>query len=855
MTDRAERVFHEALGMAPEARIAFIDSECDGDDDVRAEVLSLLDDADAAEQFFGRLDQAVFLSPSPSGDADPYPDSPDPEFREGEEVGHYRIDSLIGRGGMGAVFRAHDVRLNRDVALKFLPTHLSADADEQARLLAEARAAAVLDHPNVCTVHEVGETADGRLFISMPCYGGETLKQRLRERSMSQTDALAIAIQIARGLAAAHSRDIIHRDVKPANVILLPDGSVRLLDFGLAMVMNARTLRSGTTPGTVAYMSPDQIRGEPLDSSTDLWSLGIVLYEMLAGERPFTGVDRRAMVNAILHEEPEPLAHRCPGIDPALAAIVDRLLQKDSARRYNSASDVVADLENATRSHADSPRVSFIRKHRAFLTMSMIIVIAVSGALGWRQTRDSTAFQVRAQRAHPSLAVLPLINLGSDSSDAALAAGITEDLIATLANAGDVKVIASTSVASLKRANMDARQIAESLHVENVLEGGLQRVGDKLRVQVRLINGQDGTTLWSQSYDRGFNEMFAVQDDIVRAVAAELQMRFDKDRQFTRHRTRNIQAYELYLRASDPVLLRSQAGVFKAQDFFLKAIAVDSNYAPAHAGLSLTYLRRARTASDPGMPVPKLLEMADNEARRAIMLDSTLAEAHYARGRLREATLDFAQAGASLRRAVELDPSRSVYWRSLAYLHAWSGRPEEELEKARRALETDPLNPYAIAAVASGLYGSHRYDEALALLEPLMAMKPPLQGVVFAIAQCYAKKQMWDKAIATLRPGADAGDPLVKALLGNFLARTGKSVEANRMLADLNARRERVGVGAFHIALVHAGFGNMNETFSWLDKSIDDRSILSFVMGPTFEELHGDPRFAKLRTRLGLGGF
>jgi tetratricopeptide (TPR) repeat protein len=233
------------------------------------------------------------------------------------------------------------------------------------------------------------------------------------------------------------------------------------------------------------------------------------------------------------------------------------------------------------------------------------------------------------------------------------------------------------------------------------------------------------------------------------------------------------------------------------------------------------------------------------------MLDSTLAEAHYARGRLREATLDFAQAGASLRRAVELDPSRSVYWRSLAYLHAWSGRPEEELEKARRALETDPLNPYAIAAVASGLYGSHRYDEALALLEPLMAMNPPLQGVVFAIAQCYAKKQMWDKAIATLRPGTDAGDPLVKALLGNFLARTGKIVEANRMLADLNARRERVGVGAFHIALVHAGFGNMNETFSWLDKSIDDRSILSFVMGPTFEELHGDPRFAKLRKRLG----
>ena len=215
--------------------------------------------------------------------------------------------------------------------------------------------------------------------------------------------------------------------------------------------------------------------------------------------------------------------------------------------------------------------------------------------------------------------------------------------------------------------------------------------------------------------------------------------------------------------------------------------------------------------------------------------------------------LDFAQSGASLRRAVELDPSRSVYWRALSNLQAWSGRPEEELEKAQRALETDPLNPYAIDAVASGLYGSHRYDEALALLEPLAVMKPPLQRVTFAIAQCYAKKQMWNKAIAMLRPGADAGDPLARALMGNFLARTGKPDEANQILADAVARRERTGVGAFQIAMVHAGFGNMDETFAWLDKSIDDRSIVSFIMGPTFEELHGDPRFAQLRRRLGLG--
>jgi tetratricopeptide (TPR) repeat protein len=252
------------------------------------------------------------------------------------------------------------------------------------------------------------------------------------------------------------------------------------------------------------------------------------------------------------------------------------------------------------------------------------------------------------------------------------------------------------------------------------------------------------------------------------------------------------------------------------------------------------------------MPVPKLLEMADNEAGRAIALDRTLAEGHYARGRVREAMLDFASAEASLRRAVDLDPNRSVYWRALSYLRSWTGRPEDELADAQRAFETDPLNPYAIAAVASGLYGNHRYDESLAYLEPLTVLKPPLLGVSFALAQCYAKKQMWDKAIATLRPGAEAGDPLFRALLGHMLARTGQREEARRILAELVARRDRTGVGAFHVAVVHAGFGNLDEAFAWLDKSIDDRSIVSFIMGPTFEELHSDPRFRQLRGRLGL---
>jgi eukaryotic-like serine/threonine-protein kinase len=851
MSDRAERLSNEALPMNARARAAFIDAECGGQNELREEVLTRLAEADAARIFFDRLDEAVF-SPSPSGDTDHDAELPELKFQPGEKVGHYQIESLIGRGGMGAVFRARDIRLNRHVALKFLPSHLSADTDEQARLLAEARAAAMLDHPNVCTVHEVGETEDGRLFIAMPSYSGETLKEKIRPGPLPAIEAAGIAAQIARGLAAAHSHDIIHRDVKPGNVILLPDGSLRLLDFGLAMEIKARLMSSGSTPGTIAYMSPEQLRGEALDFSTDLWSLGVVLYQMLAGERPFKGGDRRAVIKAIINGERDSITQRCPSIDPALAGIVERLLQKDPSMRYASASDVASGLEAVLRTHGDFPRTGFFRRHRGTVGAAAVIAIALAAGLSWRTLEDNDAFQSRTQRSQPSLAVMPLTNLGVDSSNAALASGITEDLIATLASSGDIRVIASTSVASLKRLNMDARQIADSLHVGSILEGGVQRSGGKLRVQVRLIDGQDGTTRWSQSYDREFNDMFAVQEEIVRAVAAELDLRFDRDKQFVRHRTRNIEAYELYVRASDPVLLRSQTGIWQSQDLFMKALAVDPAYAAAHAGLALAYVRRARNASEPGMPVPKLLELADNEALKAIAIDSTLAEGYYARGRVREAMLDFPLAGSALRRAIELDPSRSIYRRALSYLNAWTARSGEELAEAQRALETDPLNPYAIAAVASGLYGSHRYDEAIARLEPLMTLKPQLQGVTFAIAQCYAKKGKWNEAIALLRPGAEAGDPLFRALLGNMLARTGKREEANLILADLMARRERTGYGAFHIAVVHAGLGSRNETFAWLDKSIDDRSIVSYIMGPTFEELHSDPRFRQLRKRLGL---
>jgi TolB-like protein len=856
MSEEAERLFERALALEPEGRTAFAEDACRGDPQLHQELMSLLAQAEAGEEFFDLLTNAVFSASFSSGGRQHLPPQPpDPDLHVGEVIGEYRILSLIARGGMGTVYRAHDTRLARDVALKFLPAYLAAQPDAEERLLMEARAAAGLEHPNVCSIHQIGETEDGRLFIAMAYYEGETLKERLLRGPLSLEESVATAVQIVRALAAAHARGIIHRDVKPGNVMLGSDGAVRLLDFGLATVTDTTLTRSGMTPGTVAYMSPEQARGGALDPRTDLWSLGVLLYEMLAGVRPFRGENARKLLQAILHEDPEPISKRRPELPGALARVVKRLLRKDPATRYQGAAEVLADLARALLSGAGSTRPrAFTRRRAALLAGSTIFLVALVGTVVWPRWRgrQSVPAVTGAGGAEPSIAVLPLTNLSPDPADAALAGGMTEELIATLATAGDVRVIASTSASGFTGQNLDVRSIADSLGVSNILEGGVRKIGARLRVEVRLVDGRDGSTRWSQTYDREFKEVFSVQDQIARAVAGELELRFDKDRQLTRHHTGNPAAYELYLRGSDPVLLRSESGVWKAQGYFQQAIAADSTYAAAHAGLALVYVRRGRTTRDPGMPLPKLFALADGAARKAVALDDSLPEAHYALGRVREAMLDFPSAETEIRRAIALDPTRSIYHRSLAYLHEWTGRAEDEFAEARRALETDPLNPYALVEVAAALFANRRYDEALAQLDRVAAIQPPLQAFAFGTAQCYAKKQMWPEAIAALRPQAEAGDPLFIALLGYMLARGGQREEANRILADLVARRERTGVGAFQIAVVYAGLGDFDQAFAWLDKSIDDRSIGSVIMGPTFEDLQGDPRFERLRRRLGL---
>jgi TolB-like protein len=865
VSEEVERLYERARALEPGTRAAFVEEACRGDPRLHEELTSLLEKAEAAEEFFDCLGGAVFSAPFSTdrekggggirdqASIDPTPPFPHFELPIGTTIGRYRILSLMGSGGMGVVYRAYDESLNRDVALKFLPP-LSTRLDDEERLLREARAAAALQHPNVCTIHEIGQTQDGRPFIAMALYEGETLKERLRQGPMPLEEAVATAVQIARGLAAAHARGIVHRDVKPGNVILGADGTARLLDFGIAQATGASLTHLGTTPGTVAYMSPEQVRGDAVDSRTDLWSLGVVLHEMLTGVRPFRGDGDRMLREAILHAAPELAAKQRSEVPAPLARVVERLLRKDPGSRYGSAAEVLADLAQALSPGAGASRPGVVTRRRAaLLAGSATALVMLVGALWFPDRRGAPVPEVTAGTREPSIAVLPLVNLSAEPRDASLADGMTEELIAILARTDGLRVIASTSVFAFKERRTDIRSIADSLGVSNILEGGVQKIGSRLRVQVRLVDAGDGSTRWSETYDREFRDVFSMQDEIARAVARELDLRLmgSTETQLLRHQTRNIAAYELYLRGHDPALSRSDSGVREQVGYFKQAIEIDSTYAAAYAALALAYARLS-WANNPGMPLRELHALAGDAAERAVALDDSLAEAHQALGRVRMDALDFASAETEIERAIALDPTDRRSHVVLSTMYIWKGRPAEALVEARRALANDPLSPIASAEVAHALFANRRYDEALAQLDHIAALRPPLRRAALYAGQCYAKKQMWPEAIAALRPQAETSEPVALSLLGHTLARVGQREEAGRIQADLLARWQRTNVGAFEVAVVYAGLGDFDQAFAWLDKSVDDRSLKVHIVEPTFEDLQGDPRFERLMRRLGL---
>jgi TolB-like protein/tRNA A-37 threonylcarbamoyl transferase component Bud32/Flp pilus assembly protein TadD len=839
---RLAELFERARVMPRAVRPAFLRVVCGDDDQLRQELSSLLDAHQSSAGFFEDLAAEVVSPVSAAvvahGGADLMPEL------ETVLQGSYRIERELSGGAMSRVFLAEELKLGRKVVIKVLPPELAATMSGE-RFRREIQLAAQLQHPHIVPL--LTADSSGRLlYYTMPFIAGESLRARLaRDGALPVREASKIWRDLLDALAHAHARRVVHRDIKPGN-ILLGERNALVTDFGIARAIEAAAEDvEATTPGlsigTPAYMAPEQIAGEAgSDHRVDLYAAALVMYEMLEGRLPFSGRSSRELLSARLAELPRPIDRAdCPR---DLAAMVLQCLAKDPAGRPESAEALLAELETLP----GSPDVTRGRVERRLAVYGLAALVVSAAALGVRYLRDD--HPVGSEPAAPphSVAVLPLANLSPEEGDAALADGMTEELIATLSRDGALRVVAGTSVRALKDRQLEVRQIAESLRASHILEGSLQKIGSKLRMQARLVDARDGSTRWSATYDRQFGDIFEVQDEIARAVAAELDVRLaaggDPGARPRRY-TPSIAAYEWYLRGKHTALLRSAEGRRQGVEYFTRAIAADSNFAAAHAGLVWLYLNEAG-----GNPADyrALRRRAEVEAQKAVALDATLAEAHSALGWARLAHRDWKAAEAAIRHAIALDPAVYRGYEGLARVYMFTGRPLEQLAAARRGRELDPFSVQAARELALALNMNGRCDETLELLRPLKDLDPPAAVAGVIRGQCYARKQMWPEAIAELRwalKTAEARSAL--AFLGYTLARGGRRDEAQAILSDLLAGRKD-SHGAFGIAVVYTGLRDYEQAFTWLEKAMEEESWRPYILDPLFEDLHQDPRFHRL---------
>ena len=617
----------------------------------------------------------------------------------GTTLGPYRVLEKLGEGGMGEVYKARDARLGRDVAIKVLPAEFAADPDRLRRFEQEARAASALSHPNILVVHDIG-SHEGTPYLVTELLEGETLRARLGRGLLFPGEAVELAVQMASGLAAAHEKGIVHRDLKPENLFVTGDGHVKILDFGLAKLLRppgettaASTVAGATEPGmvmgTVAYMSPEQVRGQAVDHRSDIFSLGCVLYEMLGGERPFAGATAADTLAAILTRDPRPLTDSRPDLPPALETVVLRCLEKRPEERFDTARDAAFALRAAVQPRKATEAIDLARR----------------------------------PPQPPSIAVLPLANLSADPEQEYFCDGIAEEIINALVHVEGLRVVARTSSFAFKGRAQDIREIGRSLDVGAVLEGSVRKAGDRLRVTAQLINVADGYHVWSERFDRRLEDVFAIQDEIALAIVENLKVKLlSGERALVRRRTYNLEAYDLYLKGLFEWNRMTPEGFARCRELFREAIRLDAEFAPAYAQLADSVTSPSWWADQP--PAEALAQAAPL-AERALALDPNLAHAHSVMGHARAFFERDRIAGErSLRRAVELAPNDALAQTYLGLFLMARGGGDEAVARARLALRLDPLSPALQTWAGTVLAFSGQPAEGCATLEQQIARTP-----------------------------------------------------------------------------------------------------------------------------------
>ena len=782
----------------------------------------------------------------------------------GQTLGHYRIESKLGAGGMGEVYRAHDEQLDRDVAIKVLPAASFRDATARARLLREARTASKLNHPHICTIHEVGE-ADGQAYIAMELVEGQTLSARLTEGALAAEQVLRYALQLADALGHAHERGVMHRDLKSANVMLTPEGRAKVLDFGLAKRLNREDLaeattlsqdlsQPGTIVGTLAYMPPEQLRGEPADARSDVWALGVMFYEMATGERPFQGKTGFELSSAILNQAPAALP---PAVPAELRGVIERCLEKEPGQRYQRGGEVRAVLE-AIQSGSAVPawparKVTLPRRRWLALAAALVVVLAAAGvALDVGGLRARLLGGAAAPKFR-SLAVLPLANLSGDPEQEYFVDGMTEALITDLSKIAGLRVISRTSMMRYKGAAKPLPQIARELGVDGVITGSVQREGDRVRITAQFINAATEEPLWAERYERGLTSILAMQSDLARAIAREIKgtLSPQEETRLGRARQVNPATHEAYLKGMFFLHQSTPEGTRKGMAYLREAVEKDPVDPLGYAGLANGYITLAHGADPP----EDALLRAKSATRTALELDGTLAEAVFALGVIKGYDeWDWEGADQAIQRALELNPSFAMAHYHLAWYRALFGRMEEAIEEHKRAREADPLNPLHTAWLGELYRMEGRYKEALDEAQKAIELNPKFPVGHYVRGLVYADQRRYDEAIAAVQKAGEVA-PRWRWALGPVYAAAGRRDEARRVLAELKQQKVTPWA-AFWLACTYAALGKKDEAFRWLNYE-HPHIWLPWVSTKeydlfSFRPLRDDPRFQDLLRRMNL---